>query len=485
VRIGGRWGAPPAVATVRQRALRLTRPAVGMAVITPLVFAGAVSGEAPTFLGKPPSVRAAITPVAAVQPSGNGVANNLAGPVVVALAHPPTSFRIAAATISAPPPPMAVNVGGALGIPIMALTAYRNAEQKMAAAEPACGVSWNLLAGIGRIESMHANGGAVDPRGTAVNPIYGPSLDGTLPGNEIIIQSQAGNRVTYARAMGPMQFLPGTWARYAVDGDGDGIADPQNLFDATLAAARYLCSGGLNLRDPAGVMASILRYNNSMPYAQNVLGWAAAYATGVVPVDLPPIVGPPPPLGDAHLEHPEGLGPDLPLNVTGLGVNDPLGQHMPLIDFGPPQQLPNPSQIWPWLQQQTPPWLQQTQQVPQPGCTLICITPQNQPDAPQPGQPGAGPIPFGGIVIAPPAGAPLAPPAAPPLPDQPVPPIAPPPAPAGPAPASPAPAGQVPGAPSRAPTAPNATPSPKPAGPVQTPTPSPPAPGEPVLAPVS
>ena len=65
-------------------------------------------------------------------------------------------------------------------------------------------------------------------------------------------------------------------------------------------------------------MAAILRYNNSMPYAQNVLGWAAAYATGVVPVDLPPIVGPPPPLGSAHDEHPEGLGPSLPMNINGL-----------------------------------------------------------------------------------------------------------------------------------------------------------------------
>ncbi|WP_236724208.1 lytic transglycosylase domain-containing protein, partial [Mycobacterium avium] len=124
--------------------------------------------------------------------------------------------------------------------------------------------------------SGHAGGGAVDARGTAITPIYGPSLDGTLPGNEVIIQSAAGNRVTYARAMGPMQFLPGTWARYASDGKGDGVADPQNLFDSTLAAARYLCSGGLNLRDQSQVLTAILRYNNSMPYAQNVLGWAAA-----------------------------------------------------------------------------------------------------------------------------------------------------------------------------------------------------------------
>ena len=163
---------------------------------------------------------------------------------------------------------------------------------------------------------MHANGGATDARGTAVRPIYGPALDGSLPGNEIIVQSRTAERVTYARAMGPMQFLPGTWSRYASDGDGDGKAEVQNLFDSTLAAARYLCSGGLNLRDQSHVMAAIQRYNNSMAYARNVLGWAGAYATGVVPMDLPPITGPVRAIGDAHLDvhldSPRGLGPGLP-----------------------------------------------------------------------------------------------------------------------------------------------------------------------------
>ncbi|BBX72527.1 lytic murein transglycosylase [Mycobacterium shinjukuense] len=448
MRIGGRWGARPAVAAVRQQALRVTRtPAFGLAVITPLVFAGAVAGAGPSFPGRTPPARTAVTPIAAVSASATGGS----GPVVVAVKRPPPGFRVAAATMSAPPPPLIVNSPGALGIPIMALTAYRNAEQKMAATEPGCGVSWNLLAGIGRIESMHANGGATDTHGTALNPIYGPTLDGSLPGNEIIIQSKVGNRVTYARAMGPMQFLPGTWARYASDGDGDGVPDPQNLFDSTLAAARYLCSGGLNLRDPTHVMAAILRYNNSLPYAQNVLGWAAAYATGVVPVDLPPITGPPPPIGDAHLEHPEGLGPDLPLNVNGLGVNDPL-MHMPLIDFGPPRPTYTPQPMWPWL----PPVPQP--QAPQPGCTLICITSQNVPDAVPPwfGQP-----PAGGIVIAPPAAPPPPDPLAPP--DGPVPG-------SPPAPASPAAAGSGQRAPSSAP---------------QPPAANPPAPGEPVLTPVS
>jgi hypothetical protein len=266
----------------------------------------------------------------------------------------------------------------------------------MAAAYPGCGVSWNLLAGIGRIESLHANGGATDSRGTAVRAIYGPALDGTLPGNEVIVQSRSADRVMYARAMGPMQFLPGTWSRYASDGDGDGKADVQNLYDSTLAAARYLCSGGLNLRDPSQVMAAILRYNNSVAYARNVLGWAAAYATGVVPVDLPPITGPIPALGDAHLDQYEGLGPGLPLNALGLPATDPLAL-MPLMGRGdvasqipvyPGQtlgplpgpapafvsQAPQPEQpaTPPWL----PPWMQQPAQQPQrpPECAVFCIT---------------------------------------------------------------------------------------------------------------
>ena len=377
-------------------------------------------------------MRAAVTPVAAVSPTFP----DLSGPVVVAIERSPTAFHVAEPALSAPPPPMIVNAPGALGVPSMALAAYRNAEQKMAVAAPGCGVSWNLLAGIGRIESGHAGGGAVDARGTAVRPIYGPSLDGTLPGNEVIISSSVGNRVTYARAMGPMQFLPGTWARYASDGDGDGLADPQNLFDSTLAAARYLCSGGLNLRDPSQVMAAILRYNNSMAYAQNVLGWAAAYATGVVPVDLPPLTGPPPPLGDAHLEHPEGLGPNLPMNINGLPMDDPLAR-IPLIDFSQPQPA-SPPPMFPWMAPATAPQVQ-TQL---PGCTLICIGSQSPPPGALP--PGAPPV---GLPPAPPLGAPppdalAGPPGAPPPPPAPAaPPASPAAAPPSPKPATPSPTG--------------------------------------------
>lgn len=169
--------------------------------------------------------------------------------------------------------------GGALGIPEIVLAAYRNAELAMESAAPDCGLSWNLLAGIGRIESGHASGGRTDAAGTTVTPIFGPALDGTLPGNEVIQATDGG----YVRALGPMQFLPSTWSHYASDGNGDGVADPHNVFDATVAAGKYLCSGGLNLRDPAQELRAVLRYNNSMSYAANVLSWSAAYRTGGKP----------------------------------------------------------------------------------------------------------------------------------------------------------------------------------------------------------
>ena len=379
---------------IGNRVSRVVRsPAFGLAMLTPIVLAGAV-GAAPSRLNAP-VYDTDVTPLAAVSPSHG----DSSGATVVALTKQPSNFRVAAATVSAPPPPIVLTSPGAMRIPAVALAAYRNAESAMATAAPGCGVSWNLLAGIGRIESQHANGGATDARGTAVTPIYGPALDGSLPGNEVIVQTVQAGRPMYARALGPMQFLPGTWSRYASDGDGDGKADPQNVYDATLAAARYLCSGGLNLRNQSQVLTAILRYNNSMAYAQNVMGWAAAYATGVAPVALPPIVGPAPAIGDAHLESPEGLGPGMPFNAIGLPATDPLSQ-MPLINFGNTETagqlatgpLPGPA----GMLGQSP-------------CEVICMGSQIAP-------PAAGPAPESGPADAPPAWQPpwlLPPPAAP------------------------------------------------------------------------
>lgn len=171
---------------------------------------------------------------------------------------------------------------GALGIPEIVLAAYRNAELALESSTPGCGLPWNLLAGIGRIESGHASSGRTDAAGTTVQPIYGPALDGTLPGNEVIKAADGG----YVRALGPMQFLPGTWSQYAADGNGDGVSDPHNVFDSALAAGKYLCSGGLDLRDPQQQLKAVLRYNNSMSYAASVLSWSNAYKTGGAPAPV-------------------------------------------------------------------------------------------------------------------------------------------------------------------------------------------------------
>ncbi|MEV5835927.1 lytic murein transglycosylase [Nocardia sp. NPDC052112] len=203
----------------------------------------------------------------------------------------------------------------AVGIPEAALAAYRNAELALAHSAPGCGLTWSLLAGIGRIESGHARGGDLDASGTARSPILGPLLDGTLPGNEIIRDAKG-----YVRAIGPMQFLPATWTRYASDGNADGVTDPENVFDAALAAGRYLCSGGMDLRDPTQELKAVLRYNNSPTYAADVLSWAASYrgsgARTIVTVDLPPVGSgqqesagsdpTPPPLDNAHSDSDPG-----------------------------------------------------------------------------------------------------------------------------------------------------------------------------------
>nr|WP_174416502.1 lytic murein transglycosylase [Nocardia concava] len=175
---------------------------------------------------------------------------------------------------------------GPLGMPGVAYDAYQNAEHVLAVENPTCNMPWNLLAGIGRVESTHGFG-KIDDNGYPLQNVYGPVLDGSLYGNNVIATAEGGDldglSGSYRRAVGPMQFLPETWRKYAADGNGDGIADPQNMYDATLTAGKYLCQGGLDMRDPGQQTRAILRYNNSMAYVANVMAWETAYGSGVSP----------------------------------------------------------------------------------------------------------------------------------------------------------------------------------------------------------
>ncbi|HET6989079.1 MAG TPA: lytic transglycosylase domain-containing protein, partial [Kribbella sp.] len=179
---------------------------------------------------------------------------------------------------------------GESGIPDVALRAYKKAEARVAVSDPTCGVPWTLLAAIGRVESNHGRFGGAQLRddGSATRRIRGIPLDGR-PNVAVIRDSDGGaldGDTVYDRAVGPMQFIPSTWRSVNADGNGDGFADPNNMFDAALGAAQYLCTGTSNLRDPARAAQAVRRYNNADSYVRVVLGLARMYQAGRV-VGLP------------------------------------------------------------------------------------------------------------------------------------------------------------------------------------------------------
>jgi membrane-bound lytic murein transglycosylase B len=123
-------------------------------------------------------------------------------------------------------------------IPSRYLTLYRKAGR-------AEGVSWPILAGVGKVESNHGQH-------------MGPSSAG---------------------ALGPMQFMPGTWRTWGRGGD---VMDPA---DAIPAAARFLKALGIN-RNPEWALAA---YNagpgradhppaSTRRYVANVRALARRYA---------------------------------------------------------------------------------------------------------------------------------------------------------------------------------------------------------------
>jgi hypothetical protein len=169
------------------------------------------------------------------------------------------------------------------GIPTAALKAYSRAQQVMAQVDPACHLPWTLVAAIGRVESNHGRfgGNSLNAQGVAIPGIFGPRLDGVNTAK--ISDTDAGafdGDGAFDRAVGPMQFIPGTWRAVGVDGDGDGVRNPQDIDDAAMSTAVYLCSGKTDLSDPNDLNAAVLRYNHSQQYVDLVISIAKAYAGG-------------------------------------------------------------------------------------------------------------------------------------------------------------------------------------------------------------
>jgi membrane-bound lytic murein transglycosylase B len=169
-----------------------------------------------------------------------------------------------------------------LEIPVIALEAYAYAARVAEVENPKCHIAWTTLAGIGQVESHHGTyrGAALAPNGDISPPIRGVRLDGT--GNNLRIVDDDGPMEAdgVARAMGPMQFIPETWRLYGVDANNDGVVSADNIDDAALSAAGYLCWRGKDLGTPRGWITALRAYNNSGVYARAVRDWATAYAAG-------------------------------------------------------------------------------------------------------------------------------------------------------------------------------------------------------------
>ncbi|MDQ1668088.1 MAG: hypothetical protein QOE40_149 [Actinomycetota bacterium] len=113
----------------------------------------------------------------------------------------------------------------------------------VAGARTCRGLPWAVLAAIGQVESGHGRSSAT----------------------------------SYAGAQGPMQFLPSTFAAYAVDGDDDGDTDILDPADAIFTAARYLCANGAG-RGTDSLYRAIWHYNHADWYVQLVLRLAGQLA---------------------------------------------------------------------------------------------------------------------------------------------------------------------------------------------------------------
>lgn len=155
-----------------------------------------------------------------------------------------------------------------------------------------CRVPWWVVAGVGHVETRHgtAQGSRVTANGDTTVDILGIPLDGR-PGTAAIPDSDGGRLDrdgTWDRAVGPMQFLPGTWGYFAADANDDDVASPHNLYDAAAAAGRLLCLGRGDLTNDAQYRGALLAYNNSLAYTSEVVAVGRRYLEDLDLPEVPP-----------------------------------------------------------------------------------------------------------------------------------------------------------------------------------------------------
>jgi membrane-bound lytic murein transglycosylase B len=202
---------------------------VGLAVIMNIIqFLGSNQQRADAFT----------VPVSTARPAASPQPVRASSPLPASATSPATASTLPAATAPASAGPVAATTArlAAAGLRPDYAALYLDVQAKT-------GTPWQLLAAVHKIETGQ--------RGTTTV-------------------------TSYAGAQGPMQFMPGTFRAYAMDGDGDGAKNITDLEDAMLTAGRYLAAGGA---DKGNYPKALYNYNHSNTYVANVI--AVAHKLGL------------------------------------------------------------------------------------------------------------------------------------------------------------------------------------------------------------
>jgi hypothetical protein len=174
-------------------------------------------------------------------------------------------------------------------LPPVAEAAYVRGAKIINEAMGRCHLPWEVLAGVGWIESGHGTAGGLwlTESGDMSQPMFGPASSATDTDGGEIDESPS-----IDRGVGPLQFMPMLWVVNGVDSNGDGRRDPQNIDDAALSLGTFLCAGEVDLAADNALRYALGRFNGVDGYAERVILAADFYRAHPTELESGPSIEP-------------------------------------------------------------------------------------------------------------------------------------------------------------------------------------------------